>query len=191
MRRAVDPMSGGAQLDQTLAPARKLTSTLVSAANTASASAAVGPVSPTAIEYVTRDLFAKKSLRAASKAFFMKFSGQDNIFLGRVDYSIEQIMQAVLADKAALAIQNARRMKPGNGHIAIEGTARQFNLEVDLLATEVLVQLAAAGAATETSGASPAARAIVALNAAHPDLAPLEPLDEDLSTEDADPAPRP
>lgn len=67
-------------------------------------SAASSVVSPTAIEYVTRSLFAKKSLRAASKAFFMKFNGQDNLFLGRVDYSVEQIMQAVLADKAALAI---------------------------------------------------------------------------------------
>jgi hypothetical protein len=121
----------------------------------------------------------------------MKFNGQDNLFLGRVDYSVEQIMQAVLADKAALAIQNARRMRAGNGHIAIEGTAQQFNLEPSVLATEVLVQLAGAGVAIETTGPHPVARAIDALNATHPHAIPPELLDEDQPGENAGPAPRP
>ncbi|CAN7783120.1 hypothetical protein LJR175_008270 [Variovorax sp. LjRoot175] len=135
------------------------------------------PLSATAIEYVTRDLFKGKSLRAASKAFHRRFSGEDNIFLGRVTQSIEEIMQAILSDKAALAIQNARRMKVGNAHIAIEGTAQQFNLEVGLLATEVMVQLACADPAAKTDGPDPVARAVFALNAAHPDAPPLAPHD--------------
>lgn len=154
-------------------------------------SAASSVVSPTAIEYVTRSLFAKKSLRAAPKAFFMKFNGKDNLFLGRVDYSVEQIRQAVLADKAALAIQSARRMRAGNGHIAMEGTAQQVNLDASLLATEVLAQLATASAEIGSEGLNPVARAIDALNAAHPDAVAHELLNEDQPDENASLAPRP
>jgi hypothetical protein len=160
-------------------------------ASTKSSPATASAVSPIAIEYVTRSLFARKSLRAASKSFFMKFNGEDNLFLGRVDYNIEQIMQAVLADKAALAIQSARRMRAGNAQIAIEGTAQQFNLERDVLATEVLAQLAAEGSEIAPDARDPVARAIDALNAAHPDAIAHDVLGEDLQDESACLAPHP
>ena len=163
-------------------------STIVSAKAEPDASSVV---SPTAIEYVTRSLFARKSLRAASKAFFMKFNGQDNLFLGRVDYSVEQIMQAVLADKAALAIRSARMMKAGNAHIAIEGTAQQFNLEPGVLAAEVLSQLAAAGSQIVPNDQNLVARAIDSLNAAHSDAVAHDVLGEDQPDENASLAPRP
>lgn len=57
-------------------------------------------ISSNAIEYVTRDLFKGKSLKAACNRFLKKFSGTDAAFIGTVDYTAKELMQAVLLDKA-------------------------------------------------------------------------------------------
>ncbi|KWT97724.1 hypothetical protein APY03_1276 [Variovorax sp. WDL1] len=121
-----------------------------------------------AIEYVTRDLFKGKSLRTASKTFCSKFNGQHNMFLGRVNHSVEEIMQAVLEDKAKLAIAGAARMKPGNAEIAIQGTARQFNLDPASLGREVAALVARSASMELLESRDPLALAIGLLNAAHP-----------------------
>lgn len=57
-------------------------------------------ISSNAIEYVTRDLFKGKSLKAACNRFIKKFGGQAAVFLGTIDYTAKELAQAVLADKA-------------------------------------------------------------------------------------------
>lgn len=147
-------------------------------------------VSPMAIEYVTRDLFKGMSLRAASKSFIRKFNGVDNLFLGRTNHSVEEIMQAVLHDKATLAIANAGKMKPGNAEIAILGTAKQFGLEESALSREVATIVARSASLELIESRDPLALAVGLLNATHPanraahDQAPEE------TEEDAAPAPR-
>lgn len=81
-----------------------------------------------AIEYITRDLYKGKTLNAAVKSFVRKFKGKDNTFLGKVEATEEEIYSAVLDDKAEFAIGAARKMKPGMGSYALDGTAQQFNL---------------------------------------------------------------
>lgn len=141
-------------------------SSLIAAIPSAQPSTAVSPM---AIEYVTRDLFKGKSLRTAAKAFSAKFNGHNNLFLGRVNHSVAEIMQAVLEDKANLAITSAGRMKPGNAEIAIRGTAKQFNLDPADLSREVAAIVARSASMELLESRDPLALAIGLLNAAHPD----------------------
>lgn len=156
----------------------------------AAASSAPQPstaVSLMAIEYVTRDLFKGKSLRTAAKTFCTKFNGQDNMFLGRVNHSVEEVMQAVLEDKAKLAIAGAARMKPGNAEIAIQGTAKQFNLTPAELGREVAAIVARSASMELVESRDPLALAVGLLNAAHPAARKSLP---DETEQDAAPAPR-
>lgn len=159
-------------------------SSLIAAAPSAQASAAVSLM---AIEYVTRDLFKGKSLRTAAKTFCTKFNGQSNLFLGRVNHSVEEVMQAVLEDKAKLAIAGAARMKPGNAEIAIQGTAKQFNLSPVELGREVAAIVARSASMELVESRDPLALAVGLLNAAHPIVCQAH---EDEAEQDAAPAPR-
>lgn len=151
-------------------------SSLIAAASSAQPSTAVSPM---AIEYVTRDLFKGKSLRTAAKTFCSKFNGQSNMFLGRVNHSIEEVMQAVLEDKAKLAIAGAARMKPGNAEIAIQGTARQFNLTPADLGREVAAIVARSASMELIETREPLALAVGLLNAAHPAARQSQPNDSE------------
>ena len=159
-------------------------STLIATAPSAQPTAAVSPI---AIEYITRDLFKGKSLRTAAKTFCSKFSGQHNMFLGRVNHSVEEVMQAVLEDKAKLAIAGAARMKPGNAEIAIQGTAKQFNLTPAELGREVAAIVARSASMELVKSRDPLALAVGLLNAAHPAARQAQP---DEAEQDAAPAPR-
>lgn len=149
---------------------------LIAAASAAQPSTAVSLM---AIEYVTRDLFKGKSLRMAAKTFCSKFNGQSNIFLGRVNHSIEEVMQAVLEDKAKLAIAGAARMKPGNAEIAIMGTAKQFNLTPAELGREVAAIVARSASMELIETRDTFALAVGLLNAAHPEARKSQPDDAD------------
>ena len=94
-----------------------------------------------AIEYVTRDLFKGKSLKAAANSFVKKFSGQENAFVGEVKFSANELVEAVVRDKAKTAIASAERLKPGMGHIALEATAQRFNIPIEALASAVAREL--------------------------------------------------
>lgn len=59
-------------------------------------------VTQNAIEYITRDLFKGKSLKISCNNFIKKFGNTEACFIGNVDYSAEDLMQAVLKDKAQL-----------------------------------------------------------------------------------------
>jgi len=159
-------------------------STLVQAAASAQPSTAVSVM---VIEYVTRDLFKGKSLRTAAKTFCSKFNGQHNMFLGHVNHSVEEVMQAVLEDKAKLAIAGAARMKPGNAEIAIQGTAKQFNLNPADLGREVAAIVARSASMELVESRDPLALAVGLLNAAHPEARQAQP---DEAEQDASPAPR-
>ena len=159
-------------------------SSLIAAAPSAQPSAAVSVM---AIEYVTRDLFKGKSLRTAAKTFCTKFNGQNNMFLGRVNHSVEEVMQAVLEDKAKLAIAGAARMKPGNAEIAIHGTAKQFNLNPAELAREVAEIVARSASMEHIESRDPLALAVGLLNAAYPAARQAQ---DDGSEQDTAPAPR-
>lgn len=100
-------------------------------------------VNPLVIEYITRDLFKGKGLQAACRSFARKFNGEANLFLGTVNYSVEELVHAVLADKAALAIANSKRMRPGCAAFALSGTAATFNLDTQQLSREICRQLTA------------------------------------------------
>lgn len=100
-------------------------------------------VNPLVIEYITRDLFKGKGLQAACRSFARKFSGEANLFLGTVNYAVEDLVHAVLADKAALAIANSKRMRPGCAAFALSGTAATFNLDTQQLSREICRQLTA------------------------------------------------
>ncbi|MFZ3116941.1 MAG: hypothetical protein WA159_01360 [Variovorax sp.] len=100
-------------------------------------------VNPLVIEYITRDLFKGKSLQAACRSFARKFNGEANLFLGTVNYTVEELVHAVLADKAALAIANSKRMRPGCAAFALSGTAATFNLDTQQLSREICRQLTA------------------------------------------------
>lgn len=140
-------------------------SSLIGAAPSAQPATAVSLM---VIEYVTRDLFKGKSLRTAAKNFCTKFSGQHNMFLGRVNHSVEEVMQAVLEDKAKLAIAGAARMKPGNAEIAIQGTAKQFNINPADLAREVAAMVAHSATMELIESRDPISLAVGLLNAVHP-----------------------
>jgi hypothetical protein len=129
-------------------------------------------VSALAIEYITRDLFKGKTLEAACRSFAKKFNGESNLFLGTVNHSAEELVQAVLADKAALAIDNSKRMRPGCAAFAFEGTAAQFNLNKQQFAREICRQLAALfPEQPENDGSEDGA---IALMNATRDLAPVQ-----------------
>lgn len=100
-------------------------------------------VNPLVIEYITRDLFKGKGLQAACRSFTRKFNGEANLFLGTVNYTVEDLVHAVLADKAALAIANSKRMRPGCAAFALSGTAAPFNLDTQQLSREICRQLTA------------------------------------------------
>lgn len=100
-------------------------------------------VNPLVIEYITRDLFKGKGLQAACRSFARKFNGEANLFLGTVNYTVEELVHAVLADKAALAIANSKRMRPGCAAFALSGTAATFNLDTQQLSREICRQLTA------------------------------------------------
>lgn len=100
-------------------------------------------VNPVVIEYITRDLFKGKDLQAACRSFARKFNGEANLFLGTVNYTVEDLVHAVLADKAALAIANSKRMRPGCAAFALSGTAATFNLDTQQLSREICRQLTA------------------------------------------------
>jgi len=100
------------------------------------------PISPLAIEYVTRDLFKKKSLKAAVRAFMKKFNGRDNMmFLGKVQVTEEGLYLAVLDNKAEYAIKSAERALPGRGSYALDATASYFNINKDELARAIAKKL--------------------------------------------------
>jgi len=90
-----------------------------------------------AVEYVTRDLFKGKSLRASVRKFLRKFVGVDNLFLGKVSYTEPELTAIVITSKAQLAIENSKHIKDGKKHIAVIGTAEQFNIPVDVLRARV------------------------------------------------------
>lgn len=159
-------------------------SSLITAAPSAQPAAAVSLM---AIEYVTRDLFKGKSLHTAAKRFCTKFNGQNNLFLGRVNHSVEEVMQAVLEDKAKLAIAGAARMKPGNAEIAIQGTAKQFNLTPAELGRGVATIVARSASMEFIESRDPFALAVSMLNAVHPAARPVQ---HDEPEQDAAPAPR-
>lgn len=161
---------------------------LLSAAPPANPTSA--PFSPMAIEYVTRDLFKGKSLRAAANTFFRKFNGVDNLFLGRMNHSVEEIMQAVLRDKAILAIEGAAKMRPGNAEIAILGTARQFGLEEAVLSREIAKIVAQSAGLELIETREPIKLAVDLLNAAHPFMRAAQEQVPEEAEEDAAPAPR-
>ncbi|WP_454909836.1 hypothetical protein [Variovorax gossypii] len=123
------------------------------------------PVSTFSIEYMTQDLFKGKSLATAARSFHRKFNGKDNLFLGRVDHTVDELMQAVLADKAGDVLQAARRMKPGNALIALQGNCARFNLDEPQLAAAVETLLAARYPDIEICGATPTERAVALVNA--------------------------
>ena len=100
-------------------------------------------VNPLVIEYITRDLFKGKGLQAACRSFARKFNGEANLFLGTVSYTVEDLVHAVLADKAALAIANSKRMRRGCAAFALSGTAATFNLDTQQLSREICRQLTA------------------------------------------------
>ncbi|WP_162590373.1 hypothetical protein [Variovorax sp. RA8] len=136
---------------------------------------------------MTRELFKGKSLRTAAKSFCTKFNGQDNMFLGRVNHSIEEVMQAVLEDKAKLAIAGAARMKPGNAEIAIRGTAKQFNLPPAELGRGVATIVARSASMEFIESRDPFALAVSMLNAVHPAAGQVQ---HDETVQDAPAAPR-
>lgn len=159
-------------------------SNLIAAVPSAQPAAAVSLM---AIEYVTRDLFKGKSLRTAARTLCTKFNGQNNLFLGKVNHSVEEVMQAVLEDKAKLAIAGAARMRPGNAEIAIQGTAKQFNLTPADLGREVAAIVARSASMELIESRDPLALAVGLLNAAHPLARQAQP---DETEQDAGPAPR-
>lgn len=81
------------------------------------------------IEYITRDLFKGKSLKASINFFLKKFNGCENMYLGgKVNYSFDELYNAVLVDKAQTAIKNSLKLKDGMGYVALLGAAQQFNI---------------------------------------------------------------
>ena len=93
-------------------------------------------VTPNAIEYVTRDLFKGKSLKSACKSFIKKFSGESHM-LGTVDYSVDELMDAVVDDKAKEVIKTGLKYKEGMGHIALSGLSDRYNIDIDVLRAKV------------------------------------------------------
>jgi hypothetical protein len=144
------------------------------------------PVSAFSIEYMTRDLFKGKSLASAARSFHRKFNGKDNLFLGRVDHTVDDLVRAVLADKVQDVLHAARRMKPGNALIALQGSCARFNLEEPQLAAAVEAHLTAQFPDLEICGATPSERAVALVNAvcSRP-LAAQSQTHEDGSEEDA------
>ena len=165
--------------------------------NASTSGGARAPVSDAAIEYMTRDLFKGKSLLQAARAFHQKFGGQRNIFLGVVDQSVEELMAAVLRDKANVTITGNARMKPGNGLMALKASAHRFNLHEKDLAKAVLDVLANGSPAITVKGPDPVACAVTGLNAAHPVMRATDArvadegsAEEETIEQDAAPAPR-
>jgi hypothetical protein len=144
-----------------------------------SAASAAMPVSASAIEYMTRDLFKGKSVQQAARTFHRKFHGKQNLFLGVMNHSIEELASALLKDKAELAIASIKRTLPGNGLRVLQGTAERFNLDMKALAQTVLDVLASGEPAITVKGPDPIACAVMGLNAAHPAMSPAHAPDVD------------
>lgn len=146
-------------------------------------------VSAFSVEYITRDLFKGKTLASAARSFHRKFNGKDNLFLGRVDHTVDELMRAVLDDKVTDVLQAARRMKPGNALIALQGSCARFNLEEPQLAAAVEAHLAARFPDIEIVGNTPSERAVALVNAVcrapTPSHAPEEVSEEDAAEETA------
>ena len=86
-------------------------------------------ISSIAIEYVTRDLFKGKSLKASCNKFIKKFGGQDATFIGMVDYTAVELAEAVLMDKARLM----NGTEPAKVDAKLEALAGHFNLPLEEL----------------------------------------------------------
>lgn len=85
-----------------------------------------GSANPLTIEYITRDLFKGKSVSSACKSFIAKFNGQNNMFLGNINMTQDELEKAVFDDKADYVIKNLSHIKPGMEHIALDGAIDFF-----------------------------------------------------------------
>lgn len=143
-------------------------------------------VSAFTIEYITQSLFKGKTLASAARSFHRKFNGKDNLFLGRVDHTIDELIRAVLEDKVRDVLQAARRMNPGNALMALKGSCARFNLDEPQLAAAVEAHLAAQFPGIEVIGTSPSERAVSLMNAVCCRPAPAHnPMPEDPCEGDA------
>jgi len=82
------------------------------------------------VQYAVQFQFKGKSPAAAAKATAKKLSGHTNMFLGPGVTLIDpkKLEQALWSNMVDSALEGAKRMKPGMGHIAVQATASKFGL---------------------------------------------------------------
>jgi hypothetical protein len=93
-------------------------------------------VTDNAIEYVKRDLFKGKKLKNICKSFIKKFKG-NGAFVGNVDYTEQELYDAVMTDIAEYTINIAKKYKSGMGTMALNGSVDKFNVDVEELKAKI------------------------------------------------------
>ena len=83
-------------------------------------------ISATSIEYVTRYLFKGKPLKSICKKFIKDFGNDKNVFIGEVNFTADELYQAVLTDKAKQALST----EPAKVNAKLESLAGYFNLSL-------------------------------------------------------------
>jgi hypothetical protein len=91
-------------------------------------------IHPNLVEYLTQEIFKKKSLKQAAKSIQKKFNGTENWALGGpVEFTVDELIEAYYQDKATTLKAQLAKGDPAKADKATEMFAGYFGLDIDAL----------------------------------------------------------